>query len=92
MSKGVKTRLEKPTETADLNKGLFMDPRLGNQHRTVPDPLKEEVSLEVWTIYGATGSGSVFIPSTQMDFGSPLNIGGYSLCLDTWGGSRSCSK
>ena len=28
MSKGVKTRLEKPTETADMNKRLFMDPRL----------------------------------------------------------------
>ena len=27
-SKWVKTRLEKPTETADLNKGEPMDPRL----------------------------------------------------------------
>ncbi|EGV95344.1 hypothetical protein I79_005330 [Cricetulus griseus] len=28
MSKGVRTRLEKSTRTADLNKGLLMDPRL----------------------------------------------------------------
>ncbi|EGV99712.1 hypothetical protein I79_018125 [Cricetulus griseus] len=28
LSKGIKTRLEKPTETADLNKGKLMDPRL----------------------------------------------------------------
>ena len=28
MSKGVKTRLEKATETADLNKWELMDPRL----------------------------------------------------------------
>ena len=28
MSKGVKTRLDKPTETVDLNKGELMDPRL----------------------------------------------------------------
>ena len=28
MSKGAKTRLVKPTETADLNKGELMGPRL----------------------------------------------------------------
>ena len=46
MSKGVKTRLEKPTETEDLNKGKLMDPSLiaGNQHKTDPDPLNVGIS------------------------------------------------
>ncbi|ERE73957.1 hypothetical protein H671_5g13801 [Cricetulus griseus] len=30
----------------NLNKAMLMDPRLGNQHRTVTDPLNEDVSLK----------------------------------------------
>ena len=86
MRKGVKTRLKKPTDIADLNKRLLMDSGLiaGKPVRTVPDSLNMDVKFGGLAIYEASGSGSVFIPSIRMDFGSPFHIKGQPLSLDTW--------
>ena len=86
-SKGVQTRLAKPTETADLNIRELLLPRLiaGIPAGTDPDPRNMGFSEETSEIYRTSCSSSVLIPSIGVDFGSPFHIEEYSLSQDTQG-------
>ena len=79
MSKGVKPRLVKPTETADLNNRELLVPRLIADL----DPRKVGFSEETSELCGTSCSRSVLIPSIGVDFGIPVHIQGYSLSQDT---------
>ena len=69
MGKGVQTRLVKPTETADLNNGELLVPRLisGIPARDDPDAKNIGFDEETSEICRNSCSGSVFIAGICVD-------------------------